>query len=98
MITRFNPIQSPDLTPSDFFLWEVLAERNVWHQELRQKLNTPAHQSQQQIWWLHVSQLLMTVNYAMKPRVVIFNTCFRFANSARTHTDACDSVYYVTLC
>ena len=39
----------------------------------------------------------MAVNYATKLRVVIFNTHFRFANSAGTDADACNSVYYITL-
>jgi len=61
------------------------------------KLNTPARQSQQQIWWLPVSQLFMAVNYATKLMVVIFNTCFRFANSVGTCADTSDSVHYITL-
>jgi hypothetical protein len=61
------------------------------------KLNTPAHQSQQQIWWLPLSHLLMAVNYATKLMVVIFNTCFRFANSLGICADAHDSVHYITL-
>ena len=61
------------------------------------KLNIPVHRSLQQIWWVLVSQLLVAVSYAMQLRVVIFNTCFRFANSVGTHANACDSVYHNTL-
>jgi hypothetical protein len=61
------------------------------------KLNTPARQSQQQIWWLPGSQLLMADNYATKLMVVISNTCFRFANSVGTCADACDSVRDISL-
>ena len=85
-IDWFNPIWLPIVG-----LLEGRVVQNKARQNFRstgKKLSGLGEPSQQQIWWLLVSRLLIAVKYAIKLSVVILHTCTTFANTVNASADS----------
>jgi hypothetical protein len=75
----------------------IMVDKQIWNHACNSQntLSVPAKywmvlcsHLKQQLWWMHESQLLITVNYATKLSTVILNICTWLTDSASASADA----------